>query len=124
MVTRCVSVVAIVVLGGSCLAESGRQEPLSPLAPALHGFDFGPSKEPTWPGFVPVTPGDAYSQQTGFGWDKPAGHFYSKDYERYDPLTLDCCRPQQGDATFSRDLPNGHYLVTVVFGDLSQFPVL
>jgi len=115
---------ATLVLVQVSWTAAGDRPPLTPIAPPVRGFDFGPEKQTVWPGSISVTPDSAYSARAGFGWVKPDGQFYAKDYGRHDPLTRDCCRPQGGDVTFAVDLANGSYLVTVIFGDMSQFPVL
>lgn len=124
MAAGMIVVVMLVTSAWGARAPRSAKVRVTRIAAPVMGFDFGPAKGPVWPGFRKVTPATAFKGGAKYGWDKPATWFYTVDYRRYDPLTQDYCRPARGDATFFVALPNGRYLVTIVYGDGGQFPGL
>jgi len=124
MATSCRSLKLLLLASAFATGVSGAVPSVEAIAPPVRGFDFGPPGQQVWPGLTAVSSKSVYSPESGFGWRQPVTAVLGRDYGRHDPLTRDFCRPQGGDAAFCVDVPNGEYLVTVVFGDLQQFPVL
>jgi len=84
------------------------------LSPPLN-FDFGTASSPVASGYTRVSQATLYSASLGFGWSSSLG---GRDRGAPDALRRDLC--QSGwDRTFSVDLANGEYGVTVIIGDNS-----
>lgn len=98
------------------LSEAPPEEP--ELPPAEWWFDFGSPASPVENGYTKVDPTTTYSPSRGYGWSEiPGGYVRSETYTRpgLSDLTRDYTFTR--DATFTVDLPNGTYAVTVTIGD-------
>ncbi len=115
--------IGLIAVDGNA-ALGSRPTPVTPLPEVIRGFDFGPAGSPVWPGFQAVSPETLYSGSLGFGWRQGKGTVTAVDESKYDPLTQDFCRPRDGEACFAVKLPAGRYLVSIVSGNLHQFPFL
>ena len=78
----------------------------------VYAFDFGPEGSTPFPGIVPVTPSQLYSDERGFGFVEPK--FWNPYRESCsvrgpDSLYQDCIMIYQG--SFRMVLPNGRYRV-------------
>lgn len=81
--------------------------------PASFRFDFGPGK--VEPGYTLVLPTTVYSKEQGYGLD-PGSSVTGVDRGGPDALRGDFCTSGE-PFSFSVDLPEGNYNVTVVLGD-------
>ena len=91
-------------------------EVASPL-PTGGSFDFGSSGSPVEVGYVQVSTSTVYSALYGYGWSSVAG-LDCRDRGSPDALREDFVFSAVGH-TFSVDLADGEYLVTVTLGDES-----
>jgi serine protease len=79
-------------------------------------FDFGPSGASIEAGYVEVTESTLYSASLGFGWSDAS--LASRDRGAPDDLRRDFVF-SNANHTFSVDLANGEYEITVMVGDQS-----
>jgi fibronectin type 3 domain-containing protein len=86
-------------------------------APTTTRFDFGTVSSPLESGYASVTESSLYSAAVGYGWDSSVG-LNSRDRGSPDNLRRDFVF-SSSDHTFSVDLSNGVYNVTLIVGDLS-----
>jgi len=105
----------LAVLVGLAIASAGTAASDCPAQGSEAGtrFDFGPGKVAA--GYVKVGPSAVYSRATGHGFD-PGSRVVGVDRGGVDPLRGDFIA---GDRpfSFSVDLPEGNYDVTVTMGD-------
>ncbi|MCL5742891.1 MAG: hypothetical protein M1541_03030 [Acidobacteria bacterium] len=97
-------------------------------------FDFGPTNQAVYPGFIPVGPSSNYTAAARFGWTKPPAYFGSFRRWRAFPDTLTCdlaapSAPLAGQASgykgtfeFRVDVPPGEYVVQVISGNYGYLP--
>ena len=78
-------------------------------------FDFGTIFSPVEPGYINITESTLYSADLGYGWNNLSG-LLSRDRIVPDNLRRDFVF-SSSEHTFSVDLANGNYLVTLSFGD-------
>ncbi|GAA3470064.1 hypothetical protein GCM10018965_046170 [Nonomuraea roseola] len=94
---------------------------LTPLraaaAPSAYSFDFGTAGSAEQAGYTRVTDTTAYSSAQGYGFADPSG-LSSTDRGTGDALRSDFVTAT--GATFSVDLPNGDYTVSLVAGDATE----
>jgi len=88
---------------------------VAPPLPTEASFDFGTASSPVEAGYTQVTTSTVYSAITGYGWTSTAG-LDSRDRGAPDDLRSDFVFSST-EHTFSVDLANGDYTVTVVIGD-------
>jgi probable HAF family extracellular repeat protein len=87
------------------------------LQPSPLHFQFGPSTRPAATGYRLVTAGTSYNHySSGFGWS--AGTVYTVDRRTGSATTRYLAYMTQG--TFSLDLANATYQVTVTMGDAAR----
>lgn len=112
------------VVNAACLVEGIRRldgcalrDFLSDSAAAASGtvfrFDFGNGDAA--PGYLPVTPTTAFSEERGYGW-LPATETTLTARGEAGPAT-DSCLIAAGPFLFSVAVPEGNYRVTVTLGD-------
>ncbi len=85
------------------------------IAPSQLSFDFGTSGSPVESGYTQVTESTLYSSGLGYGWSVTSG-LASRDRGAPDDLRRDLIQGMT-EHTFSVDLANGDYGVTVTIGD-------
>jgi lysophospholipase L1-like esterase len=78
-------------------------------------FDFGPGKN-TPSGYTKITPGIAYSDERGYGFEEGAASVQGVDRGGSDPRRDAFCTSNQ-PFVFSVRLPEGNYRVTLTLGD-------
>lgn len=79
-------------------------------------FDMGSDRSAIAPGFIRVSPGDAYDAQRGYGWlVKPTSTFDSMYSKLPDSLYRDGVTGRDS-IVFRADVLNGDYFITVVTG--------
>ena len=82
------------------------------------GFDFGTGDSPVEAGYFQVTESTLYSASLGYGWNTTSG-LDSIDRGAPDNLRRDFVFSST-EHTFTFDLENGDYQVTVIIGDQDQ----
>lgn len=78
-------------------------------------FDFGTSNSPVKAGYTRITENTFYSVAAGYGWSGTAG-LESRDRTAPSNLNRDLIQ-SMAEHTFTVDLANGDYEITVVMGD-------
>jgi len=86
-----------------------------PTLPTEGSFDFGSSGSPVETDYTQVTPSTQYTALQGYGWTATGG-LMSRDRTTPDDLRCDFVFSST-DHTFSVDLANGDYEVTIIVGD-------
>ncbi|MBS1792776.1 MAG: rhamnogalacturonan acetylesterase [Acidobacteria bacterium] len=79
-------------------------------------FDFGTGRVAT--GYTKITAADVYTNDKGYGFEDAAG-VECLDRGKKDALRSDLCRSDR-PFYFSAKVPEGNYLVTVVYGDAAD----
>jgi fibronectin type 3 domain-containing protein len=87
----------------------------APPPPTEASFDFGTGSSPVEAGYIQVTEYTLYSGASGYGWVSTSG-LSSRDRGVPDDLRSDFVF-SSAEKTFSVDLANGVYQLTVVMGD-------
>lgn len=107
---------AALALGGA-LVLSGLAATSAAADTADFRFDFNCGSSPTADGYVGVLPNEAYSAETGYGFDPALASDACRDRSgRPDPAERDFALPAVGDV-FRVDVPNGTYTVVMRTGD-------
>jgi len=101
---------ALIALGAAVFGSARADEPTS------WKYSFGPGKVP--PGYTQVTPGSAYSDSAGFGFE-PGSTVTATDRGGSDPKTSGFVTSDK-PFYFSVKLDQGNYNVTVTLGDLND----
>lgn len=80
-------------------------------------YDFNCGSSATGEGYTPVQPTDAFSAETGYGFDEPLAAGECRDRKGDDPVEKDFVLPTEG-TVFRAAVPDGTYTVVVRSGDL------
>ena len=104
-------VAGLVFAGGALPASAGDDEVLPTASPVDQRYDFGSASSPVEEGYQRVAHTTLYSPELGFGLSRQVA---ARDRGAPDALRRDFT---VGSATFSADVPEGIYWVTVLSGD-------
>ncbi len=85
------------------------------VAVGVQKFDFGSETSPVGLGYTQIAPSSQYDSSVGYGWQD--GSIGYRDRGKADDLQRDFNFVSAGEMTFSADLPNGTYAISLLVGD-------